>query len=77
MEMRFPNCLPGFILDVCVHQRSSSVPMTSVSLQAECVMDTTTVPLAQMKLHVPAEVNPGAWRETVWLPGLTDPGLWQ
>lgn len=45
-----------FILDVCVEQGSSSVQMTSVSLQAECVMDTMIAPLEQMKQYVQVEV---------------------
>lgn len=37
-------------------QGSSSVQMTSVSLQAECVMDTMIAPLEQMKQSVQVEV---------------------
>lgn len=46
-----------FFLDVCVHQGSSSVQMTSVSLQTECVMDTEIAPLEQMKKFVQVEVK--------------------
>lgn len=42
---------------MCVHQGSSSVQMTNVSLQAECVMDTEIAPLEQMKQSVQVEVK--------------------
>lgn len=60
IKIKFTNILllsNYFFLDVCVHQGSSSVQMTNVSLQAECVMDTEIAPLEQMKQSVQVEVK--------------------
>lgn len=45
------------VLGVCVHWGSFSALGTSVSLLAECVMDTVTAPLEQMRLSVQVKVQ--------------------
>lgn len=47
----------GWFLGVCVHQGSFSAPGTSASLQTECVTDTETAHLEQMKLSVQVKVK--------------------